>query len=169
MGSYMLCCVRFNVMRTGISFTVSAEDRSRLEAVIFHRSSPQQHVWRCRIVLLSTDGLGTSAIMAATGKSKTCVWRWQERFMHAGVDGLLREKTRPPGIARTADEKVAGVIRLTQEPTPHEATHWTIRAMVKAVGLGQSSGATCNATGIRNSSDSSTRSSGAYPPEKSSM
>ncbi|MFP6729462.1 MAG: IS630 family transposase, partial [Alphaproteobacteria bacterium] len=39
-------------MRTGISFTVSAEDRSRLEAVIFHRSSPQQHVWRCRIVLL---------------------------------------------------------------------------------------------------------------------
>ena len=134
----MLCCVRFNVMRTGISFTVSAEDRSRLEAVIFHRSSPQQHVWRCRIVLLSTDGLGTSAIMAATGKSKTCVWRWQERFMHAGVDGLLREKTRPPGIARTADEKVAEVIRLTQEPTPHEATHWTIRAMVKAVGLAAS-------------------------------
>ena len=35
--------------------------------------------------------------MAATGKSKTCVWRWQERFMTEGVDGLLREKTRPPG------------------------------------------------------------------------
>ena len=47
--------------------------------------------------------------MAATGKSKTCVWRWQERFMYAGVDGLLQEKTRPPGIARTADEKVAEV------------------------------------------------------------
>jgi hypothetical protein len=42
-------------------------------------------------VLLSADGLGTNAIMAATGKSKTCVWRWQERFMSAGVDGLLRE------------------------------------------------------------------------------
>ena len=58
--------------------------------------------------------------------------------MHAGVDGLLREKTRPPGIARTADEKVAEVIRLTQEPPPHEATHWTIRAMGKAVGLAAS-------------------------------
>jgi hypothetical protein len=23
------------------------------------------------------------------------VWRWQERFMQAGVDGLLRDKTRP--------------------------------------------------------------------------
>jgi transposase len=125
-------------MRTGISFTVSAADRTRLEAVITQPSSPQKHVWRCRIVLLSADGLGTAAIMATTAKSKTCVWRWQERFMHEGVEGLLREKTRPPGIARTADEKVGDVIRLTQEPPPHEATHWTIRAMGKAVGLAAS-------------------------------
>ena len=78
-------------MRTGISFTVSADDRSRLVAVIFHPSSPQMHVWHCRIVLLSADGYGTAAIMAATAKSKTCVWRGQERFMREGVDGLLRE------------------------------------------------------------------------------
>ena len=70
--------VQFNGLRTGISFTVSAEDRTRLEAVIFHPSSPQKHVWRCRIVLLSADGLGTTAIMASTAKSKTCVWRWQD-------------------------------------------------------------------------------------------
>ena len=37
--------------------------------------------------------------MAAAGKSKTCVWRWQERFMAEGVEGLLRDKTRLPGIA----------------------------------------------------------------------
>ena len=53
--------------------------------------------------------------------------------MYSGVDGLLRDKTRPPGIARTADEKVAEVIHLTQEPPQHEATHWTIRAMGKAL------------------------------------
>ena len=58
--------------------------------------------------------------------------------MHEGVDGLLREKTRPPGIARTTGGKVAEVIRLTQAPPPHEATHWTIRAMGKAVGLAAS-------------------------------
>ena len=28
--------------------------------------------------------------MRETGKSKTCVWRWQERFAVEGVDGLLR-------------------------------------------------------------------------------
>lgn len=138
MDSLLVRRVRFIGMRTGISFTVSADDRTRLDAVVSHPSSAQKHVWRCRIVLLSADGLGTTAIMAATAKSKTCVWRWQERFMHEGVDGLLREKTRPPGIARTADGKVADVVRLTQEPPPHEATHWTIRAMGKAVGLAAS-------------------------------
>jgi hypothetical protein len=56
--------------------------------------SPQKHVWRARIVLLSGEGQGTSAIMAATTKSKTCVWRWQERSMHEGVDGLLRDRSR---------------------------------------------------------------------------
>ena len=58
--------------------------------------------------------------------------------MQEGVDGLLREKTRPPGTEKTADDKVAEVIRLTQEQPPHEATHWTLRAMGKAVGLAAS-------------------------------
>lgn len=43
------------------------------------------------------EGLGTVAIMEAM--AKICVWRWQERFMAEGVDGLLRDKSRPPGTA----------------------------------------------------------------------
>jgi erythromycin esterase-like protein len=62
-------------MRKGISFIVTAEVRRRLDAIVADRSVPQKHVWRARIVLLSGVGHGTTAIMAATGKSKTCVWR----------------------------------------------------------------------------------------------
>ena len=72
-------------MRSGISFTVSAGARRQLRAIVADPKSPQKHVWRARIVLLSGEGVGTSAIMAGTGKSKTCVWRWQERFMHEGI------------------------------------------------------------------------------------
>jgi transposase len=125
-------------MRTGVSFTVSSADRLRLQAIVAAPQSPQKHVWRARIVLLSDDGLGTTAIMAATGKSKTCIWRWQERFMTAGVDGLLRDKTRPPGVAPVSADRVAEIVRLTQAPPPHEATHWTLRAMAKAVGVAAS-------------------------------
>jgi transposase len=125
-------------MRTGIMFTLSKSDRSRLKSIIADPKRPQKHVWRARIVLLSGDGVGTNAIMAETGKSKTCVWRWQERFMTEGVDGLLTDRSRPPGIAPTAPDKVAEIVRLTQEPPPHEATHWTLRAMAKVAGLAPS-------------------------------
>ncbi len=78
------------------------------------------------------------AIVTATGKSKKCVWRRQARFSAEGVDGLLREKTRPPGTPKTPAEKTAEVIRLTQEAPPHAATHWTLRAMAGRVGLAAS-------------------------------
>jgi len=126
-------------MRTGIIIEVTAADGARLEAVVADRNSPQKHVWRARIILLTAEGLGTAAVMAATSKSKTCVWRWQERFMTDGVDGLLRDKTRPPGIAPLGPVLVDKVVALTLEPPDHEATHWTVRAMAKAVGIAASS------------------------------
>jgi transposase len=125
-------------MRSGITFTVSADDRQRLHAIVAAPTSPQKHVWRARIILLSGDGLGTSSIMAKTGKSRTCLWRWQERFMREGVDGLLRDKSRPPGKAPIPPERAAEIVRLTQAPPPYEATHWTLRAMAKVAGIAAS-------------------------------
>ena len=130
--------MRIQRMRTGISFSLADGDRDRLNGLVADRNTPQKHVWRARIVLLSADGVGTNAIMAATGKSKTCVWRWQERFMNAGVDGLVRDKTRPPGKRPVAADRTTQVVRLTLAPPPHEATHWTLRAMAKAMGLAAS-------------------------------
>ena len=92
-------------MRSGISFDVTGEDRARLEAIVADRNRPQKHVWRARIILLSDDGLGTAEIMRRTAKAKTCVWRWQERFMREGVDGLLQTRRghRQAGFATGHD------------------------------------------------------------------
>ena len=49
--------------------TNSAADRSELETVAANRNSPQKHVWRAKIVLLTADGHGTPDIMRATGKA----------------------------------------------------------------------------------------------------
>jgi hypothetical protein len=86
-------------VRIGIEIDVTSADRARLKSHVAARGSARKHVWRARIILLRDDGLGTVATMAATGKSKTCVWRWQERFMVKGVDGLLRDKTQPPVLS----------------------------------------------------------------------
>ena len=126
-------------MRTGISITLMPGDRRRLEALVRDRNAPHKHVWRAAIVLLSTDGIGTNEIMRQTGKSKTCVWRWQERFMQEGYDGLLRDKTRPSRIKPLRSDIAARVVVLTQTDPPAEATHWTAAMMAKAVGISASS------------------------------
>ncbi len=95
-------------MRPGVTVALTAADRRRLEAIVGNRNAPQKHVWRAEIVLLSAAGLGTVELMRRTGKSKTCVWRWQERFAEEGVDGLLRDKTRPSRVAPLGQEVTTG-------------------------------------------------------------
>ena len=126
-------------MRKGISISFTPKDGLRLEAIVRDRNSPQKHVWRARIILLTADGTGTVAIMRAAGKDKRAVWRWQERFMHEGVAGLTRDKTRPSRIPPLPAESVDRVIALTNQPPPFEATHWTAPAIARAVGISPSS------------------------------
>jgi hypothetical protein len=81
-------------MRAGKSFSGTPQDRLRLGARESHR---QTEVREARQVILATaDGCGTNEIMRRWQLCKP-VWRWQERFMREGVDGLRRDKTRGPG------------------------------------------------------------------------
>ena len=126
-------------MRNGIVIKVTRSDRRRLQALINDRNAAQKHVWRAEIVVLTADGVGTNAIMRRTGESKTCVWRWQERFAVAGVEGLLRDKTRPSRIKPLGEEVAARVVALTLADPPAEATHWTGVMMAKMTGISVSS------------------------------
>ena len=132
-------CMQVWRMRTGISITLKPVDRRRLTTVAGDHNAPHKHVWRAEIVLLSADGVGTNEIMRRTGKSKTCVWRWQERFMQAGYGGLLRDKTRPSRIPPLGSDIAKRVVALTRTDPPAEATHWTATMMAKAVGISASS------------------------------
>src|SRR5687768_2437766 len=122
-------------MRSGITFQLSPEDRVRLEEIVAERNTPQKHVWRAQIVLLSAADTGTVEIMRRTGQSKPTVWRWQQRFMDEGVTGLLRDKTRPPGKPPLAAAVINQVLTKTATESPPDATHWSARAMAKAVGI----------------------------------
>ncbi len=131
--------VRICGMRTGITITVSPADRRRLQALVRDRNTAQKHVWRARIVLLTADGVGTNEIMRQTDTSKVCVWRWQERFMQEGVDGLLRDKTRPSRVPPLGPEVAERVVALTLADPPAETTHWTAAMMAEQIGISVSS------------------------------
>jgi transposase len=126
-------------MRSGISINLSPSDRDRLDQIMKDRNAAQKHAWRAEIVLLTGDGVGTNEIMRRTRTSKTCVWRWQERFMQEGVEGLLRDKTRPSRIRPLAATVIERVVARTLEDPPGETTHWTALMMATEVGISVSS------------------------------
>lgn len=124
-------------MKTDIA--VTPQDRSRLEVLVGDRNTSAKIVWRARIVLASADGESVKAIARLTGKSKPCVWRWQKRFAEEGVDGLLRDKTRPPGRKPLPQKVKLKVLKMTASVTPPNATHWSVRTMAKAAGISHTS------------------------------
>src|SRR5260370_18141575 len=119
--------------RTNIQ--LSRADRNKLEAVVANSNSAQKDVWRAKIVLLTADGRGTAEIIQATGKAKTVIWRWQERFRDEGVAGLWRDKTRRSRIPPLSPEVAKRVIALTLAGAPPAARHGTRSARANAAPL----------------------------------
>jgi len=120
-------------MRTGISVDVGPASRVGLDAIVADRTVPRS-TCGARIVLLTAASAGTVEIMRPAGVSKTAVWRWQERFMEEGIEGLFKDKTRPPRVAPLGPEIADRVVALTLGDPPGETTHWTAKAMAKLVG-----------------------------------
>ena len=122
-------------MAQDLEVIVTAHDQTRLEAIVGDRNRPLKHVQRARIVLLSTGRSSVAEIAREVGVSRPSVWRWQRRFAEEGVEGLLHDRTRPPGTPPLPQATVERVVVLTCAEPPGEATHWTGRAMAKAVGI----------------------------------
>ena len=122
-------------MSQTVSIFLGAEDRERLLAIIGDRNVPQKHIQRCNIVVLSAERLPVLEIAQRVGLSRPAVWRWQQRFAGEGVDGLLRDKTRKPGKPPLSPETVAQILAMPCSEPPGEVTHWTGRAVAKAIGV----------------------------------
>jgi transposase len=118
-----------------VCVVLSTAEREQLAAIAADRNRPRKHVERARIVLASADRHPAQRVAQSIGVSRPTVWRWQQRFAESGVEGLLRDKTRKPGKAPLAADTTAQVVALTCTAPPHQATHWTGRAMAKAIGI----------------------------------
>jgi transposase len=126
-------------MRKIERISISDADRERLERLVRDRNTPQKLVWRARIVLLASDGLTAEAIAAAVSKSLLTVRRWRRRYTAKGVDGLLKDATRPPGRKPLTAETIKRVVHMTLHEKPPNATQWSARSMAKAAGISYTS------------------------------
>src|SRR5436853_5353618 len=100
-------------MAQQVCVVLSSAEREQLAAIAADRNRARKHVERARIVLASADRGPTQRVAQSIGVSRPTVWRWQQRFAEAGVEGLLRDKTRKPGKALIAADKAAQLVALT--------------------------------------------------------
>ena len=114
-------------------------DRERLEKLVRDRNTPQKVVWRARIVLLAAERVGAVEVARRVGKSVLTVRRWRRRYASAGVEGLLKDATRPPGRKPLAPETIKRVVEMTVNETPPHGTRWSERTMAAKAGIAPSS------------------------------
>jgi transposase len=118
---------------------VAPEDREWLVKLVKDRNTPQKIVWRSQIVLFAGEGIGAVEVATRVGKSVLTVRRWRRRYASKGVDGLLKDATRPPGRKPLTARKIKQVVNLTLNDKPPDATHWSERTMAARTGIAPSS------------------------------
>ena len=99
------------------------------------RNTPQKLVWRSQIVLMWSDGAGVTTIVRALKKTKKTAYRWRDRYLASGVDGLARDASRPGRKKPLDATMIARVVEMTLRDKPAAATHWSARTLAKAAGL----------------------------------
>jgi transposase len=109
-------------------------DRQALEAVVRSHKTPQSRALRARIILKSGAGESVESIAASLGASTKSVYKWRNRFVEAGLNGLF-DLPRPGQPKKLTEKDVKRVLTLTVERIPHEATHWSVRLMAKYAGV----------------------------------
>ena len=123
-------------MRRAIPIHLSSEEMTLLEQVVRSGKSPQRQVERSRVVLLAAEGRTNEQIGAQLGITRQKAARWRSRFAAHRLEGIRADR---PGRGRkaiiTPEQRMAVVQRTTQE-TPPGHTHWSVRTMAKATGLG---------------------------------
>lgn len=125
--------------RDDICLFLNPDDRAELQTLITDRNTARKPVWRAEIILATADGHGTFEIMRRAKTSKPTVWRWQERYLDEGVDGLKRDNSRPSRVPPLPRETRLKVIAKTVQEAPPNATHWSRSTMAEAVGISPSS------------------------------
>jgi transposase len=118
---------------------LSRGERKALERIAGDGNTQQKIAKRVRIVLMAAQGAGVMEIMRTVGVNKSTVWRWQDYFIEAGVAGLVKGRSKPPGKKPLSAEFKRRVLEKTVKERPANATHWTVRTMGEEMGISHTS------------------------------
>ena len=126
-------------MRIAPAVVLSDEIRVPLEKLARGRSTPVRIAQRSRIILLAGEGLQNKEIAEQMGVAPRMAALWRSRFLALGVDGLLKDASRPGRTPSISPDTVTRIIEKTTQSKPANATQWSRSTMAKEAGVSESS------------------------------
>ena len=100
------------------ALTLRLTPRERLTLMAWQRSTtiPLGRARRARMILLLADGMPITHIAATVGISRRFVYKWAQRFLEEGVEGLADRPRRGawphasnPGFVHPDERRASGI------------------------------------------------------------
>ncbi len=116
--------------------TITSEEREHLETLAAARTAPHRQVQRARLVLAAADRKTNEAISHEVGLGWRSVGMWRRRFIRERMAGL-EDRPRPGKPRQYSDADRLRVIETACTGKPEAETHWSVRTLAKATGVGR--------------------------------
>ena len=116
--------------------TVTEEERAVLEALAVSRTAPYRQVQRARLVLAAAGGKSNQEISHEVGLGWRSVGMWRRRFIRERLTGM-EDRPRPGKPRQYTDADRLKVIETACTKKPEAETHWSIRSLAQATGVGR--------------------------------
>ncbi len=110
------------------------EKRAVLESWIRSATTEQRLVFRSKIILMASEGMGTNAIARKLEARPATVTKWRTRFARLGLDGL-GDAARPGQRRRYLPDDERRVLQMLDQPPPSGYAQWNGRLLAQALSL----------------------------------
>ena len=122
--------------RKAVSIDLTPEEESVLRSRVAMRNAPAGAVQRARIVLAASEGRTNDAIAGSLQMNRHSVALWRGRFAEERLAGL-EDRPRSGRPTTYTDSDRVRVIETACTQTPEAETHWSVRSLAQATGVGR--------------------------------
>jgi transposase len=126
-------------MQTEINPLVNEEDLALMKKLIAGKKLPAKYAIRLLTIINRVNKKTYSAIAEILHIGISSAKRYIKRYNEGGIEALLKDKTRKPGTPPISEEKKTELIKIVCTEKPVAATHWSVRALAKRLGIGKTS------------------------------
>jgi transposase len=122
-------------MSKAIAPELNADDKELMESLLRSGHIEHKYAVRLQTVVHRTNGKSPTEIAEYLGIHVNSVTAYVKRYNTYGIDSLLRDKTRKPGIPPISNDIKNKVIDIACHEKPENATHWSTRRLARRIGI----------------------------------